>query len=235
MTWNGNRRSALTLTFDDGLPSQIDHALPALDKRGIPATFFVIQNSMYDSKFRADVWRDAANRGHEIGAHSVNHGKPADLGVEAQKREVMDCKEFIEQQTGANVTSYCYPYTHVNQHVRAAAMAKYKQARGGRVARADKYMIPGDNVDLYNTPCYHVGPGCFKERPDENIAVWIAEAVKRGAWLTLMLHGVGNPGDWDNITVQEFNTLLDLMEEAQNRGAWLTTFANAADSYRAGH
>ena len=35
----------ISLTFDDGLRCQIERALPVLDQRGLPATFFIAANT----------------------------------------------------------------------------------------------------------------------------------------------------------------------------------------------
>ncbi len=34
-------KGAVSLTYDDGLTSQLDHAVPQLDARGLKATFFL--------------------------------------------------------------------------------------------------------------------------------------------------------------------------------------------------
>ena len=53
--WQRDKRSAISLTFDDGSPNQFSVALPMLNKLGIPATFFIItgdvEGSEYHGKF----------------------------------------------------------------------------------------------------------------------------------------------------------------------------------------
>src|SRR4051812_32906389 len=121
-------RPMLSLTFDDGLPCQVEHALPELNKRNLRGTFFIIQNSPY-GPFQKEVWQQAAKDGHEIGAHSVNHLKPAEASEEAARMDVMGCKKFLEWETCSAVNSYAYPYTHVTPWVRDEAEKNYKQAR----------------------------------------------------------------------------------------------------------
>lgn len=224
MRWNGFR-AAISLTFDDGLPCQIEHALPELNKRAIPATFFLIQNSTYDSMFRKQVWQEACSIGHEVGAHSVNHLKPADLNEKSNRFEVRECKGFLERELQINVSSYCYPYTDVNAIVKDEAKRHYKQARGGRVARKNKFITPGDGADLYNLPALHINGGMA-----DDVQVWADAAIERGAWLILMLHAVGDPNGWDNIDRKPFGEMLD---DLRRRDIWLAPMGTVADALRA--
>ncbi|MCJ7468403.1 MAG: polysaccharide deacetylase family protein [Maribacter sp.] len=40
--WQGDKKSAISITFDDGIINQLTVAKPILDKLGLPATFFII-------------------------------------------------------------------------------------------------------------------------------------------------------------------------------------------------
>jgi len=227
MDWNG-QRAAVSLTFDDGLPVQIEHAIPELDARDIKGTFFVIQNSMYDTEFRRDTWLAAIANGHEIGSHSVNHRKPSEISVEESRRDVIDSKRFLQDKLGTDIVSYAYPYTHVTDANLAAARKTYLQARGGRAARADRYIVQGDGVNMHNTPCLHVGPGALHEVPG-----WIETALERGAWLTLMFHGIGpDESNWDNISTPDFIHILDMLNVARQRGLWVAPYGVVAKSLR---
>lgn len=224
--------SLISLTFDDGLPCQIEHALPALDARGLPGTFFLIANdhTEYDSEFRQEVWRDAQARGHEIGSHSENHKKAATLDVHTAIGEAVNSRDFLAHRLYNAPASFCYPYTDAPDYLqRAVQCAGYKQARGGRGARADKYLQPGDGANMLNTPCFHVGPETIKDADE-----WIATTVRRGAWLTLMLHGVGSPKDWDNLTVEQFTGLLDKLVAAKPLGLATVTYGMGGQLYRQG-
>jgi len=217
-------RPMLSLTFDDGLPVQIWFAVPRLDERGMKATFFIIQNSPYDD-FRRDIWRKFAMNGHEIGAHSVNHLKPAEVGEEQARADVRYCKSFLERELAAPVASYAHPFTHVTPAVRDEAQKHYKQARGGRVARADKFIVVGDGVDMFNLPCFHVGPNNVREVPH-----WVDEAIRANAWLILMFHGVGpDKSQWDNIESEDFERMLDAIMAS---GIAVLPLAEAAEEYR---
>lgn len=71
-TWPGGARIAVSLSYDDALPSQLDHALPALDALGLKASFYLTLASETVAK-RLPEWRAAARAGHELGNHTVFH------------------------------------------------------------------------------------------------------------------------------------------------------------------
>src|SRR4026207_2486180 len=49
--WRGDKRAAISLTFDDGSPNQFSVALPMLNKLKIPATFFIITGDVGGSEY----------------------------------------------------------------------------------------------------------------------------------------------------------------------------------------
>jgi para-nitrobenzyl esterase len=69
MDWPNGTRAAIVLTYDDAAPSQLDHAIPALDSAGLKGTFFL------SNVRQADVgrWKAAAASGHELANHTLNH------------------------------------------------------------------------------------------------------------------------------------------------------------------
>src|SRR4051812_2907675 len=69
--WPRGARAAVSLTYDDAIPSQLDNAAPALDRHGLRATFFLTGSSptleRSPERFRALV-----EAGHELGSHTIH-------------------------------------------------------------------------------------------------------------------------------------------------------------------
>lgn len=214
----------VSLTFDDGLPCQRDFALPVLNSHRVPATFFLPSNS--EEYPMRPWWKDFSQNGHEVGSHSVTHRKAATLTPADMDYETGTSRNALEQVYGIPaVVSYCYPYTDAPQSLQASVRrAAYTQARGGRGARDDKFLTPGDGVNLFNVPSFHVGPYTVPLADK-----WAEEAQKRNAWVVLMLHGVGDPRAWDNISTFDFEKLINAFK---NWGVEFKTFAEAAEIYR---
>jgi len=69
--WPDTCQGAVSLTFDDGLPSQLALAIPMLEQYGLQATFYINPGDDYQEKLAP--WHAVAHAGHEIGNHSVSH------------------------------------------------------------------------------------------------------------------------------------------------------------------
>lgn len=70
-------RAAVSLTFDDGLKSQLEVAVPLLNDRGLRATFYLNPRGTTpesdDWRERWAAWKKVAEQGHELGNHSLTH------------------------------------------------------------------------------------------------------------------------------------------------------------------
>lgn len=228
MRWN-EHKAALSLTFDDGLACQLKYAVPAMDARGIKGTFFLPTDAM-DYPLDIPAWRKVATDGHEIGSHSVSHRKAAVLSEADCAREAAASKRYLREALETPIQSFCYPYTDAPEKLQKEVRKGYRQARGGRVARVDKYITKGDGVNLFNVPCFHVNGGCIESG---EFLDWIDEAVDREAWIVLMFHGVGEAGQWDNVPLPEFNRLLTVLACGRaSKEVWTAPFGTVADFYR---
>ncbi|WP_343051203.1 polysaccharide deacetylase family protein [Pseudaquabacterium terrae] len=70
--WPGGATLAVSLSYDDALPSQLDNALPALNALGLKASFYLTLSSETLAQ-RLPEWRAAAAAGHELGNHTIFH------------------------------------------------------------------------------------------------------------------------------------------------------------------
>ena len=70
--WPGEAQAAVSLSYDDGMDSGLDHAIPDLENAGFRGTFYLI-TGYWQVKLRKADWRKAFLNGHEIGNHTVHH------------------------------------------------------------------------------------------------------------------------------------------------------------------
>ena len=75
-----DRKSAFSLTFDDGLLTQTENVRPILNEHGFKGTFYVLPPYLADENqdtiWRYGTWPDfqsMAAEGHEIGSHTMHH------------------------------------------------------------------------------------------------------------------------------------------------------------------
>jgi|GEM_PF-2613849 len=80
--WPNGAQSALSLTYDDGLPSHINTVAPILKKYNFKATFYITMSSpsLYEEMSK---WKSLAIEGHELGNHTNYH--PCQKSVEGME------------------------------------------------------------------------------------------------------------------------------------------------------
>jgi peptidoglycan/xylan/chitin deacetylase (PgdA/CDA1 family) len=70
--WPHGAIAAVSLAYDDALDSQLDIAVPALNRAGLKASFY-LQLSNPSVLGRMAAWRAVARKGHELGNHTLFH------------------------------------------------------------------------------------------------------------------------------------------------------------------
>ncbi len=76
--WANGEKIAISLSYEDALDSQLDNALPSLNKHNFRASFYLLLTYSTISERLSD-WRKVASQGHELGNHSIFHPCRASL------------------------------------------------------------------------------------------------------------------------------------------------------------
>ncbi|MDQ3985596.1 MAG: polysaccharide deacetylase family protein [Actinomycetota bacterium] len=125
------------LTFDDGFGALYHHALPVLERHRLPATIFLVAETL-TSKGRTVDWIDdppdprpvtltldqvleMQERGIRFESHSRSHHDLTTLDEEECVTDLRESKEMLEQLLGKDVTLIAYPRGRHNDAVRRAA------------------------------------------------------------------------------------------------------------------
>jgi peptidoglycan/xylan/chitin deacetylase (PgdA/CDA1 family) len=212
------RRGAVSLTFDDGTNSQMDVAIPLMDRCGVRGTFFVSLRDYWYS--RQKEWQAAAGRGHEIGNHSmvhfapnnfVLHGGLEDMTLQQVEQDILEAQKSLEQIFPHQKRwTYAYPcyQTHVGKGLARQSyepvVAKYFIAGRGR----GEYGF-GNNPLAVDLACAW-GHDCTLASGFEMIGMAEEIAVNRGHWLILVFHDI----DGSRLTTasHDFNMLLEHLQ-----------------------
>ena len=225
-------KALVSLTFDDGLVSQFDNAVPILEQFEFRATFFLVANTdtNHTDGFEHPHWpriswdderlRNILARGHEIGSHSVTH-----RCERTPESEAMDSKEWIEERLGIPIPSYCYPFGDANNaNVEAVRTAGYQQARSFKGRGGDYYDPEKPPETLLDLDCREVLNG-------ENVANWI----RSGHWHIVGLHGIGEEphSGWHPISTAEFARQMSELAKVRDSGkVEVVTFNEGAERLR---
>ncbi|GAA1831631.1 polysaccharide deacetylase family protein [Pseudonocardia ailaonensis] len=121
----------LSITFDDGVRSVLQNAVPVLRAHGVPATMFVVtgwadggHEGGYDHVLD---WYglDALQRaGMELGSHSVTHPDFSTLDDGQVRRELAESRARLTRMLGVDTAEFAIPYGQsANWDARAQAAA----------------------------------------------------------------------------------------------------------------
>jgi peptidoglycan/xylan/chitin deacetylase (PgdA/CDA1 family) len=124
--WRGERAlpsQPVAITFDDGGRDCIDHAVPALAKRGFTATFYIVAGVVgapmrwlkqeIGFELQAADWPAlwaAEKAGMRCEAHSITHPLLGRLDAAACRDELARGRAMLEDGLGHSVTHLAYPF-----------------------------------------------------------------------------------------------------------------------------
>lgn len=125
------------LTFDDGFESLFEHALPVLVRHRLPATVFLVAETL-TAGGRAVDWVDdppphpirtlgreevleMQDAGVAFGSHSYSHRDLTSLSEEECERDLRESRLVLEELLGRPVPFLAYPRGRHDEHVRRAA------------------------------------------------------------------------------------------------------------------
>jgi peptidoglycan/xylan/chitin deacetylase (PgdA/CDA1 family) len=107
----------LALTFDDGVASVLNNALPVLRHHGIPATAFVVTGWADGQPFPGQRhvldWsgiRALHEAGVTIASHSVSHRDFGRLGAAQMARELNESRSRLLEMTGVDSDEFALPF-----------------------------------------------------------------------------------------------------------------------------
>lgn len=235
MLWPNAARAAVSLTYDDALRSQLDHAVPALRKHGLVGTFFLTGTSPV-LQASPESYRALRRAGHELGAHTMNHPCDRKLGFVKPGMSLQDydsarmqaeLAESIAQLRDlgqAGPLSFAYPCgsTWLGEPPTSYVPSVEKSfiaARG----------VTRGIVDPAHPRLFEVASVMGDLGADALIA-WVERAVESGGWLVFTFHGVD--GEQLSVDAEAHEALLAYLEKNKAQ-IWIERFGPVAEYVRA--
>jgi peptidoglycan/xylan/chitin deacetylase (PgdA/CDA1 family) len=234
--WPDGKRAAVSLTFDDARPSQVDTGIPILNKYGLKGTFFLSPGNIPQ---RLDGWKKAHAAGHELGNHSLSHpctgnyafsAKNAleDYTLERMARNIDGANAEITRLLGVRPATFGYPcgQKFVGRGSEARSYVPLVAARfvAGRGYRDEAANDP-QRCDLAQA----MGIAIDELSAAQMLAL-VDEAAAQGRWLVLVTHEVGAPG-FQTTDARAFDALAKYVKDPA-RGLWVDTVEAVANYIR---
>jgi peptidoglycan/xylan/chitin deacetylase (PgdA/CDA1 family) len=221
--WPGGRRGAVSITYDDGLDSQIDNAVPDLQAAGVKVTFLLTRENM---EARLADWQRVFRLGHEVGNHSVTH--PCKLRHCTSARfaddEIAPMEAFLDSNFSADrFRSYAYPcgFIGLGEGSLRRRISSYQHALKGRIAAArtvsglgnDPLRVAGDPFLLHAyEPTYDVDDPRRAFR-------YVRRTLAAGGWAILVFHDVVGARSGDGQTSSASHRAI--LAWLQQQPAWI--------------
>lgn len=230
-TWPEGRRAAVSLAYDDAINSQLDNALPALDKHGLKASFYLTLSSQTLAK-RLPEWRAAAANGHELGNHTLLH----QCSRSAPGREWVTPENDLDHISAAQLAAQIRVGNTMLQAIDGKTTRTFTAPCGDLKAAGEPYLHllktefvaikSGDGgvvADMGALDPYSVGVKAPEGLTGKQLIALVQEAAAKGTMVNLTFHGIG--GDYITVSSQAHAELLEYL--AANRDIyWTDTFIN---------
>ena len=228
--WPAGIKAAVSLAYDDALDSQLDHAIPALNKYGLKGSFY-LQLSNPSVNLRMAEWRTAAAKGHELGNHTLfhqcSHSQPDRAWVQPHRDlDTTSVAQVQDQAIVANTMLYaidgkrertftapCGDLLAGGVNYLPAVRSEFVAIKAGTGPAVLESMA---TLDPYQVPV--AGPVGMT---GQQLIAIVKEAGVKGTMVNFTFHGIG--GDYLSNTSEAHEELLKFL--AENRQLyWTDTF-----------
>ncbi len=235
--WPEGKRCAVSLSFDDARPSQLDAGVPLFAEYGVHASFYVLPCNV---EKRIEDWRAAAAAGHELGNHTMSHPCSGNFAFSREnalegytlarmERELLECNRCIETLCGVTPHTFAYPcgqtYVGRGPDTRSYVPLVAKHFLAGR----------GFPNECANAPAFMdlaQSAGCsFDQLPFDALRKMIETAGGEGGWLVLAGHDIGGEDRHQTVHTDALRALCEFAMHPAN-GIWMDTVSNVASYIR---
>lgn len=234
-TWPNGKKCAVVLTYDDALDSQLETAIPQLDRYGFKGTFYLTGTL---KRRTVPQWRSAASHGHELGNHTVFHPCSENVLPNLDPRyhsehytaeliidEISALNTFLYALDGKTERTFAYPCaeTVVGGKDYVAALAESGLVRYARL---------GDDGSAVITDPHPLNPLRIPSRSTgnnpsgEQLTAFAEEVLKNKGLGIFTFHGVG--GDYLSVSTEAHQVLLEYLNKHAPE-IWVATFQEVMD------
>ncbi len=167
MDWTGKYRKAFTMSYDDGVESDL-HLLELVNAYGVKCTFNLNSGLGAESCWenggfsvrRLDLPSNiAAYQGHEIAVHGTLHLAPAELDADGLRAEFAEDLDALMALTGTRPVGMAYAYRSYSDSV-----VEYLRSLGlqyGRTVEPSHDFAAQTDLMRFKPTCHHKDEALF--------------------------------------------------------------------------
>ena len=220
----------VSLSYDDALPSQLTHAVPALQQYGFKASFYLVPANPGYLNYEKQ-WAKVAAYGHELGNHSYTHPcrgslpgrdwvvKDNDLdsiSAAAMQQQIIRANESLAMLDDQQSRTYTIPcgdvmaagenyLPHIREHVLAI--------KGRTLSSVEEVIVSPSEIS------------------SEALISLLTEQPEEVRIINVIFHGVG--GDYLSVSNDAHQALLEYLDA--NRDDYVVdTYRNIVETLKSG-
>lgn len=218
--WPGGAKAAVSLTYDDGIGSQLDNAVPVLTRLNLKATFFL-------SGPNIELFGPLGKNGHEIASHTLKHPCNAELAAMdlTQMAAELDSGLAAVQAAGAVAKpSFAYPCGQMQVKAGESYVPLVKERFSAARGVVPSVAIP-EQVDLFNVPALFPPDGS----DGSDVLALIERAEASGGWAVIGVHGIDDDGAPLHMRLTTHDKILKYLAERRAE-IWTAPFGSVVSA-----
>ena len=230
--WPKKVKAAVSLSYDDALDSQLDNAIPALDKHNLKGTFYLTLSSPVLTQ-RLDEWRAAAKNGHELANHSLFH----QCSRSQPGRDWVPVQHDLDKVTALKLHDEIMLGNALLFAIDGKTERTFTAPCGDTLVSGENYIeliksefvgiksVIGDGItaDMSTLDPSYVNFTAPSGVTGKNLIDQVKQAAKKGTMVNFTFHGIG--GDHLQVSKEAHEELLKYLEKNKDI-YWTDSFIN---------
>ncbi len=194
--WPNGAKAAVSLTYDDGLATQLDHGLASIEAAKLKATFFLTHDNI---EGRTADWVEVGRLGHEVANHTMTHpcGLQPYSAASYARKELIPMNAWLDAHFGkSNAHLFAYPCSVTdlgpgNANQQFARFEATLKSVGIRAARTSDEDAPNSPRYARARPYALRASATTYDKDDPKLAIdYVKDAMTRGDWAILVFHDI---------------------------------------------
>ena len=241
--WPQNCRGAVSLTYDDALPCHWELVAPALEAQGLRGTFYT---NILSAAAAPEAWRRIADRGHELGNHSIFH--PCRKNLERPRAwlpDEYDLRGYTPRRWSDEIRAANFTLSLIDSRTQRSfgnTCCNTEIGDGDTLTSLDPLIaelcVAGRGP--YNQQIVDLGTINYQAlshfgadgRTVDELRPEIDRAVEQGDWIIYMIHGVGEGTHGMYMDPDEHQRLVEYLG-AKRAAIWTAPLVEVAQYLQA--